>query len=349
MSEPNNPSDVDEFAGIEPAPPRRSPILALSIIGVCLASIFHLRAELVYALSSRSPAPIEELRAAGLPYLDRYVRVHGIPDRRNSLYVETRGAKSRESFFRLLDQDPPIFVRAVDTAHRSDLSDSWQGRLQRFADVPYASSLRDYFGRAAQTKRYLDLSVLKTGLSDGVLRDRTGREVRLAPSTELEVELAPREYALELPRERFPRQEDAQHELERVLASLKLPLRALEPSPDSFRFATPMLEHDPPRRNALFAALEAGEIDIAPEIPVRKAPLSGCKLEGEDLVVGADKLPWSTVTSVGWREMLRIEDGALVLTEGETPAGVLWAPLIAALLAALAAFNVWYLLRRRRA
>ncbi len=351
MSEPSNASDVDEFAGIEPAPPQRSPILALSIIGVCLASIFHLRAEIAYALSSRSAATIEELRGAGLPHLDHYVQVHGIPDRRNSLYVEARGAKSRETFFRLLDQDPPIFVRAIDTAHGKELSSRWQGRLQRFADVPYASSLRDYFGRAAQTKRYLDLRSLKEG---GALRDRAGREVKLDPATVIEVELVPTEYSLELPREHYPKQDDAQHELDRVLAALHLPLRPLEPSPDSFRFATPVLEGDPPKRNALFAALEAGEIDIAPEVPVRKVPLAALKIVGDELTLddgkgGKEKLAWSTVTSAGWREPLHIEDGALVLTESETPAGVLWAPLVALLLAGLAAFNVWYLLRRRRA
>src|SRR5690349_3294230 len=129
MTDPNYSSDsgsgdsgqVDEFAGIEPAPPRRSPVLALVIIGLALMSTVHLRHDLRYAMSSRTPVPLTELRSAGQSYEGRYVTVEGVPDRRNALYVETRGDKTRETFFRLLDSDPPIFVRARDTAGREDL------------------------------------------------------------------------------------------------------------------------------------------------------------------------------------------------------------------------------------
>jgi hypothetical protein len=357
MTETN---ESDEFAGIDPAPAQRSPVLALVIIGLSLFTVFHLRHDIRYALSSGSAAPLEELQGVGMSYLDRYVRVHGVPDRRNSLYIEPRGGRERESFFRLLDASPPIFVRARDTADRADLSASWTGRLRHFGDVAYASSLRDYFGKAAEVDHYLDLSQVHAGILDpsAAIADRIGRKVVIGDKP-LVVEGTPSEYALEMPREKYPKQSDAQHELERIVGKLGVAIHPLDASPDSFRFATPMLEKDPAKRAQLFAALGEAEIDILPEVPFYEAPRGSFHLTGhfeasDTLSVDkvgskpAAQLPWSEVRSVSVREPLSVDENALVLTEGEAPGRFLWTPFVAALLLALAAFNVWYLTRSRR-
>jgi hypothetical protein len=348
--------DADEFAGIAPAPPPRSPVLALVIIGLSAVTIFHLRAEIRYALGPRSAAPIETLRGAGESVVDRYVTVRGVPDRRNSLDIEARGQTSRESFFRLLDADPPIFVRAIDTKGRTDLGASWTGRLRRFKDVPYASSLRDYLDKGAEIARNLELASFRTAVASGdanaAVRDRMGRTVTLPADHNIEIETKATEYALSLDRDKFPKQEDAQHELERIVTPFGIAVHPLPPTPESFRFGTPMLEQYLPRRNTLFAALDKAEVDLAPYVPVYKVPRSGIRLDGETLVLksasGETKLAWADVRGVAFQEPLRVDDDGLVLTEGESPAGFLWAPIVALVLLVLVAFNVWYLLRARR-
>ncbi len=361
MSEAN---DIDEFAGIAPAPQRRSPVLALVIVGLSVGTLVQLRGELHYALSPRAPAALEVLRGAGEPAIERYVRVRGVPDRSNSLFVEARGDKTRESFFRLLGPGPIVFVRARDTAGRGDLASTWTGRLRRFADAPFAASLRDYFGRAAQVTRALDLEALRAKLGASVagpidLRDRRGGTVTVTPTTELEIVEAPPEYALLLSRDKFPNAADAQREIDRVLAPLGGPAaRHVDDAPDAFVFTVPS-EPDAARRNALFAVLERAGVDLEPRLRVHRAPLErmryGKTEAGEPIWAltlpgphGAEVVPWAHVTEARLREPLRIDDDALVLVEGESPAGLLWAPVVAALLLALAAFNVWYLLRPRR-
>jgi hypothetical protein len=348
MTEPN---DHDEFAGIEPAPPPRSKVLPLVIIGLSLVTGWSLRGEVRYALSPRTAVSLESLRGAGETPTERYVRVHGVPDRRNSLFIEARGQKTRETFFRLLDADPPVFVRALDTAGRTDLDATWTGRLRRFKDAPYAPSLREYFAHGAEIDRNVEPASFRAAVTTGgtEVRDRIGRSVMLPPERVVEIEARPTEYALELGRDKFPKQDDAQHELERIVAPFGIQVHPLAPTPEVFRFGTPMLEQYLPRRNTLFAALEKAEVDIAPAIPRYSAPRSAIRLDGETLVVGDAKLAWTDVRGISFREPQRVEEDGLVLTEGESPAGLLWAPLVAALMVLLAAFNAWYLLRPRRA
>lgn len=364
------PASVDEFAGIEPAPPRRSPILALVIIGLSLGTTYHLREDLRYALSPRTPVPLGELRGAGQAYEGRYVSVRGIPDRRNALYVETRGDKTRESFFRLLDADPPLFVRARDTSLSANLAPEWKGRLRRYADVSYATSLREYLARGVQISRGIELASLRGALatpaSDGLphLRDRRGRELRLAgAAAPIEIETRPADYLLELPRDKYPKLADAERELARVTAPFGLRLSSMpqglaglaEPQddPEVFKFWTPLLESELPRRNQLFAALEAAGVEFSLAHPrlTRKLEDLGYTQAGEALTVKGSALtqPFADVVAATVSGPLELDDDVLVLAEGETPAGYLWAPLVAALLLALAAFNAWYLLRPRRA
>jgi hypothetical protein len=357
MTESTDSNENDEFAGIEPAAPRRSPVMALVIMGLSSATIFHLRGDIRYALSPRQVESFEALRGAGEPVVDRYVRVHGVPDRRNSLSIEARGQKTRENFFRLLDADPPIFVRALDTAGRTDLESAWSGRLRRFADAPFAPSLRDYFARGAEVARNLELGSVHAALTSGgaEVRDRVGRAVHLPTDRTIEVEAKPTEYSLELARDRFPKEEDAQHELERVVAPFGIKVHPLaSTSAEVFRFGTPMLEQYLPRRNTLFAALEKAEVEVTPAVPTYSAMRSSLRLDGDILVVsdaavGEHRIAWSDVRAVSFREPLRVAEDGLVLSEGESPAGMLWAPLVAALLVILVAFNAWYLLRPRRA
>jgi len=122
MSETNDSNEVasspaageDEFAGLSPAPPPRSPVLAIAMIGLAAFTVFHLRHDLRYAMTDKTPVT---LRGESSPSsrVGRYVSVSGIPGRADSLFVEARGGQGRETLFRLLDFSPPLFVRADAT------------------------------------------------------------------------------------------------------------------------------------------------------------------------------------------------------------------------------------------
>jgi hypothetical protein len=357
---PKDPSDLDEFAGLAPAPPGKSPVLALCIIGIAAVTLFQLRGDIRYALSPRTAVPIEELRGAGVDSANRHVRVRGVPERRTALYIEPRGEKARETFFRLIDADPPVFVRALDTSGRADLNASWSGRLRRFGDTPYAASLKEYFAKGSEVARYLEPQSVRARLESrsGGARDRLGRAVELREDTRLLFLGGMERYAIYMSREKYPKADDAERELRRILADAPGgPAAALthaEDTPDAFVFTLPLAQAGLMPRDVA-ARLEREDIDFAGwpdriEATVGQLQISGAGDQAQLSLRGKDGpvLPWREVTSVSFREPLRVADDAMVLTEGESPAGLLWAPLVGALLLGLAAWNVWYLLRPRR-
>jgi hypothetical protein len=317
--------------------------------------LWHLGDDLRYAFSSRTPRDLGDastLAARGLvalgeaPADNRYVSLRGQPDRVNSLYIEPRGQRARESLFRLRGTTPPIFVRAADTARRLDLKERWTGRLRRLESLPYASSLAGYFSRETHATRALDLLALKSRLSSGgSLRDRAGQEVSLAPSTPMTVEVAfPNEILVRLPREKFPTIADAQHELERagLVARPGAP-----PGPDDPSFGV-RVTAAPAERNAVAKKLEEAGMPFGPSEERWPAPLEQLRLDRETLVVGSHRAPLVDVRAITWSEPITVGSDAQVLTEGEAPGDFNWVPIVCALLVAFVVFNGWVLARAFR-
>src|SRR5690242_3938008 len=109
-----SPAGDDEFAKIEPPARPRSAIMALVVVGLGGVLSWHLRADLAYAFGGRAPADLGDARtlaAHGGDLADnRYVTLSGQPERRHALYIEPRGEKIRQSFFRLLGTGTRILV-----------------------------------------------------------------------------------------------------------------------------------------------------------------------------------------------------------------------------------------------
>jgi len=165
--------EVDEFAGINPAPPRRNPVVALAVLAVGALLLWHLRADISYAFASKTPDDLGDARNIGPNALadNRYVTLHGQPDRRNALFIEPKGEKTRQTFFRLLGTDTRILVRAADTSDRPKLQDRWSGRLRRFGALPWGASLRRYYAEEVQAARFIAIDELKQNLGKpGTLR-----------------------------------------------------------------------------------------------------------------------------------------------------------------------------------
>lgn len=344
----------DEFAGIVPPPRRRSPITALVVVALAGLLVWHLRAELRYALAPRAPAELGDARSLaerGVALDDnRYVALSGQPDRRNALFIEPRGEKSRQSFFRLLGTGTRVLVRAADSAGRADLRDAWVGRLRRFDTLPYAPSLRGYYHDRVEATRYLAPETLKAAIKGaGSFRDRAGEAIDLQPSTEISVDVSfPDQLVVTMPGEKFPTDADARHELER-LGLVVLPRPATIQREDGKEFFQILIRAPIAERNAIFAKLEEKSIPFAAYEDRWTAKLCDLADAGAQLTVGERAVPWAQVRSAGVDAPIVIADDAFVLTEGEAPGGYWWAPALALILLAFAAFNVWYLLRARRA
>jgi hypothetical protein len=327
-------NEVDEFAGIEPAPRGRSPLMALAVLALGGILLWHLRADVGYAFSSRLPDELGEARNIGPNALadNRFVSIKGQPDWRNSLYIEPKGEKTRQGFFRLLGTGTRIFVRAADTNGRASLADRWSGRLRRLGSLPWAASLERYYAEEVRAVRYLPLDLVRKSLHAASLTDRTGDAITLAPSTPVSVtSLFPDELLVTLSAEKFPAADDAKHELEKLGLTVVAPKK--NPTGDfDFVISAPQ-------------AARAGVID-----KLEKADV-GYALHQEQATVEWGKLDAIApqVTQVTVDAPIRIAADAWVLTEDETPAALWWAPVVAALLIAFMAFNVWYLARARRA
>lgn len=187
MSDPLTPSAAqpqppeDEFAGVR-ARAGRHPALALGAAALALFIIFHVRADISYALSSAEPIdlgdsattfglrPLGDASATfaappspGTPAEARprgqgvspealaqaanhYVKVRGTPDRESALELDTKGSWVFTQFFRILGTGSRLFVHRRENplpAVRAE-EDRFEGRLIRFADLSFEHSIREY-------------------------------------------------------------------------------------------------------------------------------------------------------------------------------------------------------------
>jgi hypothetical protein len=357
--------EVDEFAAIPDAPRRRSPVVAGVVIALGVLVLWHLRADLRYFFQSRTPEDLGDARsvtARQVPLTDNsFVILQGQPDRRNALFIEPRGEKVRQTFYRLYGSGTRLLVRAADTAKQEKIQDRWAGRLRRFDTLPYAQSLRDYFAHEVKASRYLSPETLKAAAQKGgdqQVKDRGGESLSLRRSSEVAIDTANPDYVeVLLSKEKFASEADARHEVER----LGLTVRAGYGNNDSFGV---VIEAPPAQRNAALAKLDekglpfqASQVRFVTHFDQLSAAtdallLTTAEVERADgvrvpVVAAPINVPWAQVKSASVVEPIDVAADAYVLVEDEAPQNFWWAPAIAALLLAFLAFNVWYLLRHR--
>jgi hypothetical protein len=344
----------EELARLAGTPPRRSPIIAGVVLLFAAVLGWHLRADLRYAFASRTAADVGDaatLAKRGVTLRDNsYVTVSGQPDHRNSLHIEPRGEKIRQDLFRLLGTGSHVFVRAADSTGRLDLKNQWTGRLRRFDALGWAPSVRAYYRDQVKSTRYFATDVLKRALrGDAGLTDRAGEPLTLAADQLILIDVSfPEELVVTMPGEKFPAPADAQHELERM--GYKPAARAVVTRKiDGQDYFAIVILAPAAQRNKILDDLEAKGIPAAAFEDRWAAALSTLRDGGDALVVGTQSVPWAQVRAAGVDAPIAIADDAYVLTEGEAPGAFWWAPALMVVLLAFAGFNVWYLLRARRA
>ena len=149
----------------------RHPALALGAAALALFIIFHVRADVGYALSSPDPIDLGDAvgdlrrdaragrarrrqrpRGRGVSpealaqAANHYVRVRGTPDRESALELDTKGSWVFTQFFRILGTGSRLFVHRRENplpAVRAE-EDRFEGRLIRFADLSFETSIREY-------------------------------------------------------------------------------------------------------------------------------------------------------------------------------------------------------------
>ncbi len=342
--------DADEFSALPTATRPKSPLLAVAVVALAAIVCWHLRRDVAYAFVAKTAVDLGDARtltARGVTLDDnRYVTVAGQAERRYALYLEPHGTEARQSFFRLFGTGTRLFVRANDNMGRQDVTERWTGRLRRFDELPFAQSLRDYYGKETEVTRYLALDSVKAALSGGSneLVDRVGASLTLPLEAQLVVDVAhPGQLQVWLSKDKYPTLIDARHDLERLQLS---PSTGTDEK-DEFSFIVPMPDA---KKNEIIGKLSDAGFQFQPYRQRLTSARGQLKLDGDTLAVGADAhVPWADVEAIGLPAPITIGADAFVLSEGDSPAAYWWAPLLCALLVAFAAFNLWYLLRALRA
>jgi hypothetical protein len=371
--------------------PRRQPLLAIAVLIVGALLLYRLRTDLRYALQSATPRSLGQ--AATAPKgpelstaLEQYVSLSGLPDHRNSLTFEFKGARSRMQVFRLLGTGSRIFV-ATPTAGVL-LADRYQGRLRRLDDLSYADTLRAQW-QQMQVLRAIDLGKLEK-LPPGPLAkplqisDRAGEALTIGEQQDLLIDvLFESDLRVLLSKERFPSEADARHEVERLQLSHGPGVE----TKDGYGYVLRLPPKGPARQHVLAQIDEqgiwlwhrvetyrvpAGAVQVTPvglsipgpdalPQPVRYQPLAVAvaPTPGESvppppaLLLTAQKEPntlllWEQLQAVQVSEPLTVPADALLLVDGEAPKSVSYTLPVALLLLLFMGFNVWYLLRSLR-
>ena len=353
-----------ELAALPPARRRRSPLVAAAVIVLAGVVGWHLRADVKYAFASRTPTDLGDARSVGARNVvlgdNSHVTLRGLPDRRDALYLEPRGEKSRQTFYRLLGTNTRLFVRAEDAREVASPTDVWTGRLRRFDALPYAGALREYYDKEVEAARYLTPEALKQAVEHhgGSVVDRAGETLTVSAGEIVDVDTAdPNRVEVLLWRDKFAAQADAEKEVER----LGLVTHTSYGNQQAYGV---LVDVPAERRNQVLGKLETAGLAFRPAETRWRAPLDQLKLDGDKLVFASAEVvradgervkPAALPASVPLEQLkagsvdapITIADDAWVLIEGEAPDAFWWAPAIEILLLLFAAFNVWYLLASR--
>lgn len=227
-AEPGAPIDPDaidpELVNLKVPPQRRHPLVAVAVLLVSLLLLYKLRADISYALLPEQPISLGVADASIGSKLagqgDKYVRVVGLPDHRNSVAYDPKGGRGRVQVFRVAGTATKLLV-ARKVSLTADVTNEFSGRVRPISDVWFADALRSYFEQT-QALRAMDLDRLKAvpagklALPLSIL-DRSGQPLSVSKEQELLIDvLFDDDVRVLLSKEKFPSEPDARYEVERL-------------------------------------------------------------------------------------------------------------------------------------
>jgi hypothetical protein len=364
-----SPSD-DEFAGVR-ARRARHPVLAIAATLLVAYLVFHVRKDVRYSLSSKEPLEMGDARAlfASGRSLDditnRYVRVRGTPDRESALELDTKGSWTFTQFFRVLGTGGRLFVHRRESpvpAFRAE-EDVFEGRLIRFQDLSFQSSIRRYFASHVTSTHFFPPEGLRRVIAAAApgspitIHDVGGDAVTLAPNDLVALdETDPDLVRIAIPKSRARDEAAARAEIEKrggVVVAVAPPAASPGVAAEQHAF----LVRFPAERKQM-ALHEIGDIDRKVQIrdvrrthKVRVADLAddnGAAFLLKEAGGKTTRIPLATVAAIRTLATVQIPDDAYLLIEGDHPRDHLHLIAVVGVLALFAAVNLGGLLRGMR-
>ena len=387
------PPPEDEFANVR-ARAGRHPALALGAAALALFIIFHIRADLSFALSSAEPIDLGDASAtfAAAPAgakphgrgvspealaqaANHYVRVRGTPDRESALELDTKGSWVFTQFFRILGTGSRLFVHRRENplpAVRAE-EDRFEGRLIRFADLSFETSIREYTATHVIATHFFAPDVLRRAVAQApgaqtvTINDLAGDPVVLGPNDLLAIDVTvPEQIRISFPPDKFRHAAEASSEVEKrggsVLKIVEEPWPVNPTAKPAEAAARPdhvvlLVRFPPDKRQAALG--ELGDID--PKIQIRDerrtltVRLSDLRDGGDALLVqsaeaGAapERLPIADVPAIRTLAAVQIPADAWMLIEMDHPRDHVQSVIFAGVLLAFAAINLIGLARGLR-
>ncbi|HXI59442.1 MAG TPA: hypothetical protein VNO55_25420 [Polyangia bacterium] len=364
-------SAQDEFAHV-PSPRTRHPALALGAAALAFFIVFHIRRDVTYSLSSSTPIDLGDARtlfttpdrvAQGT---NHFVHLRGAPDRQNALELDTKGSWVFSQFFQVLQTDGRLFLHRRESplpAFRAE-QDVFEGRLVRFGDLSFESSIRRYYAAHVSAAHFFRPADVVAALAAGAatsaagatLRDLAGDQVKLSPPDLLAIDIEhPGEVVVALPRTRFFDETAARAAIANQAGTITGPAPVTTPEAAAAEFAF-RVRFPADKREASLGAL--GDLD--PHVEIREARdrykvrLADLGAEGREALTIRDaqnqavRIPLASVAAIRTLAAVQIPDDAYLLIEADYPRDHFHALIASAVLLLFGAVNLIGLLRGLR-
>jgi hypothetical protein len=179
-----------ELVGLKKFRPRIGPLLALSVLGLCVYLVISLRRDLVFGLGPKSP---REFGDAATAYMqgsvvpdNAYVSVHGTPDFSDPAWLRGKEAVGHR-LVPILGTSGALWVQIGDRPKEEAIAYdmTWTGRTRRLSDVSFGDQLTDWIHSLPPRARYVDPAALAQGMP---MRDVAGDELAVTPETPVELD-----------------------------------------------------------------------------------------------------------------------------------------------------------------
>lgn len=353
--EPGRSSDRDaidpELVAL-PRPPRGriGPVLATSVIVFCVYIMSRLYGDLQFSREPREPRVFDS--AAELlerAEVEAFVRVRAVPDRTFAVKVAHSQADEGRRLAPVQGSNGKLWIMIGGNVWTAGIKyeEIYTGRLRALSDVPFADDLRAHVAAREPGPRFVTPDKARAALDSeaATLADPAGDVFAVSADTPVQI------YETIADQARVQVFATDRHPLERdwtaALAAIGLVSAEIKPARgqnDSWIY----LVNVPGGANAARDRLHAAKLFSARTDPVRRvyqATWGQLSSQGDSLVAGNQRVPWSNITWVSADVRRTLPADARVLLTQELPESYWYVLPVFVLLGLFALVFAWALVR----